>query len=164
MAASISVDGGKSFLIKKNKKMYDLMIIDFPDPTNELLASLYSRELLEEFYHLLNEDGLLVCQSNALDATPTVFWSIGLTLEQAGFHTKQYHTIIPSFGDWGFQLAAKKEITLNFQKIEVPHRTLPRELTTLFAFPPAYENYKNKAIINSESNLKLHEIFRMENI
>ncbi len=70
MAASISVDGGKSFLIKKNKKMYDLMIIDFPDPTNELLASLYSRELFEEFYHLLNEDGLLVCQSNALDATP----------------------------------------------------------------------------------------------
>ncbi|OAT86255.1 hypothetical protein A6P54_17185 [Bacillus sp. MKU004] len=157
------IEDAKVF-IKENKKMYDLMIIDFPDPTNELLASLYSRELFEEFYHLLNEDGLLVCQSNALDATPTVFWSIGLTLEQAGFHTKQYHTIIPSFGDWGFQLAAKKEITLKFQKIEVPHRTLPRELTTLFAFPPAYENYKNKAIINSESNLKLHEIFRMENI
>jgi spermidine synthase len=157
------IEDAKIF-IGKNKKVYDVLVIDFPDPTNELLASLYAKELFEKFYSCLSDDGILVCQSNALDATPTVFWSIGLTLEQAGFHTKQYHTIIPSFGDWGFQLAAKNEITLQFQKINVHHRTLPKELSTLFAFTPAYEKFKKNAIVNSESNLRLHDLFREENI
>ncbi|MEG9297512.1 spermidine synthase [Mangrovibacillus sp. Mu-81] len=157
------IEDAKLF-IEKNKKVYDVMIIDFPDPTNELLASLYAKELFEKFYSCLSDDGILVCQSNALDATPTVFWSIGLTLEQAGFHTKQYHTIIPSFGDWGFQMAAKSEITLQFQTINAPYRTLPKELSTLFAFTPVYEKHKENAIVNSESDLRLHDIFRQENV
>ncbi|MCA1056123.1 spermidine synthase [Rossellomorea aquimaris] len=157
------IEDAKQF-IERNEKVYDLMIIDFPDPTNELLASLYTRELFRQLHASLSDHGLIVCQSNALDATPTVFWSIGMTLAHAGFHTQAYHTIIPSFGDWGFQMAAKTSISLKFNPVAVPHRTLPKQLSTLFSFAPYYEEYKKGATVNSASNLILHHIFKQENI
>ncbi|PFA68436.1 spermidine synthase [Bacillus sp. AFS015802] len=149
--------------VKSNRKVYDLIIIDFPDPSNELLAGLYTVELFEELYDSLSAAGLIVCQSNALDAAPTVFWSIGLTFERAGFYTDQYHTIIPSFGDWGFTLASKKRLSRRFTKRNGFHRTLPAEMRSLFEFQPDYLHYKKRASVNSQRNLNLHTIFNEEN-
>ncbi|PFG03829.1 spermidine synthase [Bacillus sp. es.034] len=149
--------------VKSNRKVYDLIVIDFPDPSNELLAGLYTVELFEKLYNALSDDGLIVCQSNALDAAPTVFWSIGLTFERAGFYTEQYHTIIPSFGDWGFTLASKKRLSRHFTNRSGYHRTLPDNIERLFQFQPDYWHYKKRAVINSERKLHLHAIFNEEN-
>lgn len=149
--------------VKKNRKVYDLIIIDFPDPSNELLAGLYTAELFMDLRNALSDDGVIVCQSNALDAAPTVFWSIGSTFERAGFYTDQYHTIIPSFGDWGFTLASKKRMKRRFARRNGYHRTLPDDIERLFQFHPDYLHYKRRAIVNSERNLKLHIIFNEEN-
>jgi spermidine synthase len=149
--------------VQSNTKVYDLVIIDFPDPSNELLAGLYTVELFEELYDSLSDNGVIVCQSNALDAAPTVFWSIALTFGRAGFYTDQYHTIIPSFGDWGFNLASKKRLSHHFTKRNDFHRTLPEDVESLFQFQPYYFQYKNKASVNSQRNLILHTIFNEEN-
>jgi spermidine synthase len=34
------------------------------------------------------------------------FWCINRTLEAAGFQVRPYHALVPSFGEWGFALAA----------------------------------------------------------
>jgi spermidine synthase len=34
------------------------------------------------------------------------FWCINRTLEAAGFQVRAYHALVPSFGEWGFALAA----------------------------------------------------------
>ena len=148
--------------VGKNRSRYNLIIIDFPDPTVPLLANLYTLELFRQIYNRLALDGKIVCQSNSIDETPIVFWSIGRTMEAAGFYTAPYHTVIPSFGDWGFHIGAKKPFTANINKIVVPQRTLPQNLHDMFLMPNGTLQDRRKAIVNSKDNLILHEIFNRE--
>jgi spermidine synthase len=148
--------------LKKNTKTYDMMIVDFPDPADEVLANLYTCEVFETLHHFLAEDGMIVCQSNSPLETPKVYWCIGATLESAGFYTKGYHTIVPSFDDWGFHLASKKPIRDEIKRITVPHKTLPNNLANLFHFNHDILSHKQGATVNRRNNLKLHEIYTSE--
>ncbi|WNS76279.1 spermidine synthase [Bacillus sp. DTU_2020_1000418_1_SI_GHA_SEK_038] len=148
--------------VEKSNQKYDLIIIDFPDPTVPILANLYTLELYQMLYNRLAEDGMIVCQSNSIDETPIVFWSIGRTMEAARFYTEAYHTVIPSFGDWGFHLAAKNPFSTNVGKINVTQRTLPNNINTMFSMPKGSLKYKDRAVINSKDHLVLHEIFNRE--
>ncbi len=65
--------------INRKKEKYDLIIIDFPDPSVELFANLYTVEFYQQLSDRLLNNGMIVCQANALDETPIVFWSIGRT-------------------------------------------------------------------------------------
>ncbi|MEH7238296.1 spermidine synthase [Bacillus sp. JJ1562] len=158
---NIHAEDARDFL-KTNKGTYDLMIIDFPDPADPELASLYSLELFQMLSRYLAKDGKIVCQAISPEDTPIVFWSIGLTMERAGFYTESYHTIVPSFGDWGFQLASKVPFSTQFKKITVPYRTLPTNLASLFHFKSEILAYKTGAIVNNLSNPQLHTIYREE--
>jgi spermidine synthase len=148
--------------LKNNKKTYDLIIIDFPDPADEVLANLYTVEVFQMIYDFLEDEGMMVCQSNSPEDTPVVYWSIGLTIEQAGFLTRGYHTIVPSFGDWGFHLACKKPVHNKCKKVPVSHKTLPYNLESLFEFKNDILTYKNQAIVNWEKQLQLHDIYTRE--
>jgi spermidine synthase len=148
--------------IKTNEKTYDLIIVDFPDPAEAILAQLYTVEVFKTLHQFLKDDGMMVCQSNSPEDTPRVYWSIGLTIEQAGFYTKGYHTIVPSFGDWGFHLASKKPIAEKFNKVPVSYKTLPKNLESLFYFKDNILAMKQQAIVNKEKQLHLHEVYTQE--
>jgi spermidine synthase len=148
--------------LAKNRKIYDIIIVDFPDPEDEILANLYAVEVFETLYHCLTEDGILVRQSNSPDVTPKVYWSIGLTIEHAGFYTRGYHTIVPSFDDWGFHLGCKKPIPDKFRAVSVPHKTLPKDLASLFHFNKHILSEKKNAVVNRRNDLQLHHIFKKE--
>ncbi|MHC0036557.1 spermine/spermidine synthase domain-containing protein [Pseudoneobacillus sp. C159] len=148
--------------LKKNLKTYDVIIVDFPDPSEAVLANLYTVEVFKTLYRCLNDRGFLVCQSFSLDESPTVYWSIGRTMEAAGFHTKGYHTIIPSFDDWGFHLGAKRAIPNQIPACKVYNRTLPKNLSDLFHFHPEVLEYRADAVVNSKDHLQLHHIYRDE--
>ncbi|WP_108669896.1 spermidine synthase [Peribacillus acanthi] len=158
---NVHATDGIQFINKINKK-YDIIILDFPDPENEDLAALYTLEVFERLYSILSDEGMLVVQSNSPEDTPIVYWSIGLTMEKAGFYTKSYHTIVPSFGDWGFHLGGKKRINQSFKPVQVPNETLPNDLSTLFNFHHAYLSSKRRAVVNRKHNPILHTIFNQE--
>jgi spermidine synthase len=151
-----------SEFLQTNKNTYDVIIIDFPDPADANLAKLYSLEMFKMLRNYLAEDGVIVCQSNSPEDTPILYWSIGLTMEKAGFYTKGYHTIVPSFGDWGFHLASKKSISTKLKNIPVPTRTFPENLSTLFHFQNDILSYQRDAIVNKLEKLRLHKIYKKE--
>lgn len=149
--------------LRINKKIYDVIIVDFPDPSDAILAELYTVEVFRRIYRYLDSDGILVCQSNAIDETPTVFWSIGQTMESAGFYSVGYHTIVPSFGDWGFQMASKKRLKNQVNSLKVAScQTFPSNLEELFTFSDKILKAKRNAEVNQRSNLVLHHIFQKE--
>jgi spermidine synthase len=47
------------------------------------------------------------------------------TLEDVGFKTAPYHALVPSFGEWGFILAGRQEITIAQKPVEIPN-TVPQ--------------------------------------
>lgn len=89
--------------------IYDIIILDFPDPNMPDLAKLYS----EQFYNLLNQklaaDGIIVQQSTSPYHAKEVFLCIGRTLSEAGFSAVPFKDNVPSFGEWGWWIAGKKD-------------------------------------------------------
>ncbi|PEW80671.1 spermidine synthase [Bacillus cereus] len=162
---NVHVCDAKEFL-NSPSSLYDVIIIDFPDPATELLSTLYTSELFTRIATFLTEDGAFVCQSNSPADAPLVYWSIGNTIEHAGLTVKSYHTIVPSFGtDWGFHIAAKSAYILDQieQLYIVPTpRTLPSLLAPLFQFKEEHLEHRNQDLVNSESNLILHECYKKE--
>ncbi|GLH62556.1 spermidine synthase [Parageobacillus sp. G301] len=150
--------------LASNRSPYHIIIVDFPDPTDQTISDLYTTEFYSLLKRSLADDGVFVCQSNSPEDTPIVFWSIGKTIESAGFETLSYHTIIPSFGDWGFHIGAKKPISWGNKRVQVPCRTLPANLKKLFHFPHKILSKKTLAIVNSKRNSILHKIFKKENL
>jgi spermidine synthase len=146
-----------AFLVS-NRFYYDAIIVDLPDPTTKILSNLYTVEFYSLLKRSLADDGLFVCQAHSLDLTPLVYWSIGKTIESAGYQTLCYHMIVPSFGDWGFHIASKKPIVWGNQQVQVPTQTLPTKLESLSFFTPHMLEKKKLAIVNSMKNSILHMI------
>ena len=93
--------------IRKDKEQYDLIIIDFPDPSNYSLGKLYTSRFYEELHHLLSERGIVVVQATSPLIARRSFWCIDHTMVAAGFLTVPYHIYVPSFGEWGYIMAMK---------------------------------------------------------
>ncbi|MBM7703299.1 spermidine synthase [Metabacillus iocasae] len=159
--ANIHCQDANKFLTG-NIPPYDIIIVDFPDPTNEITSNLYTVEFYTNIHRFLSDDGIIVCQSNSPEDTPIVYWSIAKTIQSAGFNVTSYHTIVPSFGDWGFHLASKTQLTRNNSRLQVQTITLRNNIEKLFSFPTSINSMKEQAIINSKQSLSLHETFLKE--
>lgn len=86
---------------------FDVVIADFPDPDDAALAKLYSVEAYGLMRRVLAPGGRIVVQSGSPYFARRAYWSVGASLEEAGLEVSSYHVDVPSFGDWGFHLAAR---------------------------------------------------------
>ena len=101
------------------KKKWDVIIVDLPDPNSVELSKLYSSSFYKKLNLALSVDGLISIQSTSPYHAREAYLCIGRTLDYAGFNILPYHDNVPSFGDWGWYLAGKRHITKEFllQKI-----------------------------------------------
>jgi spermidine synthase len=115
--------------------LYDVILADLPDPSNVALARLYSREFYEMMGQRLARTGIFVTQATSPFFTQQAFWCIHDTLRAADFQTWAFHVYVPSFGDWGFVMAARVRFAPAEAEIAVPTRFLDRDtLARLFVF------------------------------
>ncbi len=89
--------------------IFDVIIIDFPDPNNQSLSKLYSREFYSLLKNKLAFDGLLIQQSSSPASAKDAFLMIGRTMSAAGFVSVPIHHTVPSFGDWGWWIAGHRK-------------------------------------------------------
>jgi spermidine synthase len=80
----------------------------FPDPDSEAVARLYSTVFYGWLARLLAPHGLFVTQASSPFFAPDAFFCIGRTLAEVGFASRPYVVDVPSFGPWGFHLAARE--------------------------------------------------------
>lgn len=85
---------------------FDVAIVDLPDPDETATAKLYSVEFYVLLRNVLAADARLVVQAGSPYFAHRSYWCIEASLRAAGFATTPYHVDVPSFGDWGFVLAA----------------------------------------------------------
>ncbi len=89
---------------------FDVAFVDFPDPHNFSLGKLYTRQFYVRLRARLDPDGVAAIQSTSPLMARQSYWCINRTLEAAGFAVRPYHALVPSFGEWGFVLAALRPI------------------------------------------------------
>ena len=70
-------------------------------------AKLYSLELYQLVANALSPGGRIVVQGGSPFFAPDAFWCVEATVRAAGLHPLPYAADVPSFGNWGFVLAAK---------------------------------------------------------
>ncbi|WP_184393658.1 polyamine aminopropyltransferase [Nocardiopsis composta] len=92
--------------LRENGRRYDAIIADMPDPDDVATAKLYSVEFYGLVRNALAEGGRLTVQSGSPFFAPKAYWSIGASLEEAGWTATPYQVDVPSFGNWGYFLAA----------------------------------------------------------
>jgi len=102
----------------KSAEKFDAVIVDFPDPNNFSLGKLYTTRFYRLLRARLAPGAAVGIQSTSPLFSRRSFWCIERTLRDAGFAVRPYHAFVPSFGEWGFMLAAA-------EPFPVPARTLP---------------------------------------
>jgi spermidine synthase len=130
--------------VDENRDSFDFIAIDFPDPTNYSLGKLYTTAFYTAAARHLSAQGLMVVQSTSPMFARDSFWCVVETLKQAGLRTYPYHVYVPSFGEWGFVLASKREFT--------PPQSVPAGLpecgrvSGLFQFCPTWRRCRCRPI------------------
>lgn len=146
--------------VREAKDHYDAIIVDFPDPTDFSVGKLYTKTFYQQVRRLLAPDGMMVVQSTSPLVAPAAFWTVATTLEAAGFTTKPYHAYVPSFGEWGFILAAHGPIG-DDARIPPGGRFLTAvDAPRLFDFPP--DMARRPAAVNRLDNQALVREFADE--
>jgi spermidine synthase len=91
--------------LRTNATRYDVVIADFPDPSNYSIGKLYSNALYQTLRQSVTDSALVVIQSTSPYYAPKSFWCINQTVLSSFANTWPYHVVVPSFGEWGFVLA-----------------------------------------------------------
>jgi spermidine synthase len=108
------VNGDAWAFIAEDDTLYDVIIADLPDPKSIALSKLYSIEFYAMMAERLTGAGIFVTQAGSPTFAPGAFWTVETTLAatrnpqapEGALGTLPYHVYVPSFGDWGFVLAA----------------------------------------------------------
>jgi len=121
---------------REHSGQYDAIIIDFPDPVDYSVGKLYTETFYRAVRKLLAPGGMMVVQSTSPLVAPNAFWTVATTLEAAGLQTRGYHVYVPSFGEWGFVLAAPGPIPNQARILPGGRFLTPIIDQRLFDFPP----------------------------
>lgn len=104
-----------SFL-ENSKTIFDVIIIDLPDPNNVDLNKLYTKE----FYFLCNkrlsERGALITQAGSPYYATKAFYCIEKSMKAGGFNTLPMHNQILTMGEWGWIIGSKNLTTKNIKE------------------------------------------------
>jgi spermidine synthase len=91
-----------------NREQFDVIVVDFPDPTNFALGKLYTTSFYERLDRALAASGFVSVQTTSPLVARKSFWTVVATLEAVGFSTTPLHAHVPSFGEWGFVVAGRR--------------------------------------------------------
>ncbi|MBW2464017.1 MAG: polyamine aminopropyltransferase, partial [Deltaproteobacteria bacterium] len=100
-------DDAMVWLDENAPEPFDVVIVDFPDPSNYSLGKLYTSRFYQLAMRALADDGAMIVQSTSPLYARQSYWCIERTISGVGFSTAPFHVNVPSFGEWGFVLAKK---------------------------------------------------------
>jgi spermidine synthase len=96
--------------LEEPKGIFDVVVVDFPDPATFSLGKLYTTAFYERLQRVLSPDGVVVIQSTSPLHARRAFWCVVRTVEASGLSARPYRTAVPFGGDWGFVLASRRAL------------------------------------------------------
>jgi spermidine synthase len=94
--------------VQQTERLYDVIIIDLPDPRGPNLSRLYAQGFYRDCHTILAQGGILVTQASSPLHANRAFLCILKTLRGSGFSATAYHNAVPTMGTWGWILAGKQ--------------------------------------------------------
>ncbi len=147
--------------LESNTEVFDVVVVDLPDPTNYSIGKLYTTA----FYSLLDRSlaatGFAVVQTTSPLYARKSFWTVVTTIEATGLTATPYHALVPSFGDWGYVVAHRRPWRIPVLPEGLKARFLtPAVLVGMFDFPADMQRVSAEA--NHLNHQRLVQIFEDE--
>ncbi len=98
--------------LEQTQDTFDIIVVDFPDPTNFSIGKLYTNSFYALLDQRLSASGYAVIQTTSPLVARQSFWTVVQTIESVGFTATPYHANVPSFGEWGFIIASRRPYRL----------------------------------------------------
>ncbi|MBP3979223.1 polyamine aminopropyltransferase [Acidovorax sp. JG5] len=132
--------------LQDGSDLFDVIVVDFPDPTNFAIGKLYTHSFYALLEQRLAASGYAVVQTTSPLVARHSFWTVVQTIESTGLRTAPYHAHVPSFGEWGFIIASRRPWRLP--------EALPAGLQFLSAdtLPPLFDFPLDMARVPAEVN------------
>lgn len=156
--------------LKESSQLYDVIIIDLPDPKTVDLARLYTREFYQLTARHLSRGGVMVTQAGSPFFSRKAFLSILKTMRAAELSAIPYHNNIPTLGEWGWVLGVKgvsispenlkKRLSqLSFEDINT--RFLNRDaMISMLNFGKGELDDYNQVDVSQELNLAVYKYYK----
>jgi len=149
--------------LQNTDEMFDVIVVDFPDPTNFAIGKLYTQTFYAMLDQHLSASGFAVVQTTSPLVARQSYWTVATTIEAVGLRTAPYHAHVPSFGEWGFIIASRRPWRVPGADATWPPglRFLnPASLPLLFDFPQ--DMARVPAPVNRLSNQALVHTYEAE--
>jgi len=122
----VQVENGDAFnWLEEVEGLFDVIIVDLPDPRSVELNRMYTEEFYRLCYLKLRPHGSLITQAGSPYFATQAFQCIDTTMTSAGFETLALHNHVITLGEWGWILGQKPRP--NQDKIKVRARALKFE-------------------------------------
>lgn len=146
--------------LDETSETFDVVVVDFPDPTNFSIGKLYTLSFYALLEKRLAASGYAVIQTTSPLVARRSFWTVVQTVEAAGLTAAPYHAHVPSFGEWGFVIASRRPWHLPTALPEGLRYLTPQTLPLLFDFP--LDMARVPADVNRLSNQVLVHTYEAE--
>ncbi len=139
--------------LDNDRRQYDFIVVDFPDPSNYSLGKLYTATFYARLAAHLAEDGVAAIQSSSPLLARRAFWCVVETVRAAGLDARPYHVSIPSFGEWGYVIATHAPFRISDRLPDNLRFLNPTIMPSFFEFPadmaeiPVEVNHLNNQIL-----------------
>ena len=158
---NVIIDDGYEYVkkAKKEGKVYDLIILDYPDPSWEAdnpVNRLFSQEHYGEVLEIVAPDGIVALQATSVVVSPNVFRKLQLIAEDLGVNHISARINIPSFKDIGVMIMSQNGSEIAVQK-EIPPWVFfdEKSLQTLFFL---HDDEKANMPDKMLKEMRIHEI------
>ncbi len=121
--------------LEDTRDSFDVIVVDFPDPTNFNIGKLYTNSFYALLDQRLSASGYAVIQTTSPLVARQSFWTVVQTIESVGLRATPYHAHVPSFGEWGFVIASRRPYRLPTALPEGLRFLNLQSLPLLFDFP-----------------------------
>ncbi|SDK43224.1 polyamine aminopropyltransferase [Sediminibacillus albus] len=114
--------------LEETNRWFDVILIDLPDPNDESLNKLYTKEFYSLARNHLSVDGAMMVQATSPVFAREVYWTISETVASTNLHVENLHVDVPSFGNWGYVMASREPINISGLAVSVPTRFVTTSL------------------------------------
>jgi spermidine synthase len=122
--------------LEAGKDLFDLILVDFPDPNGYSVGKLYTTRFYALAKRRLDPEGVMAVQSTSPLFARTSFWIVANTIEASGFSVRPYQMTVPSFGVWGYVLASPRPFEEPKSVLPGLRALSPETIASLFVFGP----------------------------
>jgi spermidine synthase len=115
--------------LERDTDLYDVVLVDLPDPTNISLSKLYSVEFYRMLRARLAVGGMVSIQSGEIaPLRRQPYWCIARSVRAAGLVVRPYSVFLPTFGTYVWTLASNRSFDPARARVRVPTRYLTNEV------------------------------------